>query len=76
MLVLQQNYYNKAQKLALASLETRLFFIDHIDLATTTHNLGARLILQRPKGITDLHRALLSIMRVLHCERIAHNRQL
>ena len=42
-------------ELTLASLETWLFLVDHVDFATATHDLGARLVLQRPKGIAYLH---------------------
>ena len=47
-------------KLTLAGLETRILLVDHKNFAVTAHNLSARLVLQRPKGLTDLHRALLS----------------
>lgn len=41
--------------LTLAGLETWLLLVDHVDFATATHDLGARLVLQRPKGIAYLH---------------------
>ena len=47
-------------QLTLAGLETRILLVDHKNFAVTAHNLSARLVLQRPKGLTDLHRALLS----------------
>lgn len=49
--------------LALASLETRILLVDHVNFAAATDNLSARLVLQRPKGFADLHRALLSSPR-------------
>ncbi len=49
--------------LALASLETRILLVDHVNFAAATDNLSARLVLQRPKGLADLHRALLSSPR-------------
>ena len=51
----------KLDALALTSLEARILLVDHVDLAAAAHNLSARLVLQRPKGIADLHRALLSV---------------
>ena len=47
--------------LALASLEARILLVDHEDLTVAANNLGARLLLQRPKRLTNLHRALLSL---------------
>ena len=46
---------------ALAGLEPGVLAVDHVDLAATTDNLGARLVLQRPKGLADLHLALLRL---------------
>src|SRR5699024_2711697 len=46
---------------ALAGLEPGILLVDHEDLAVATDNLGARLVLQRPKGLADLHLALLSL---------------
>lgn len=46
---------------ALTGLEPGIFPVDHEDLAVTTDNLGARLVLQRPKGLADLHLALLRL---------------
>ena len=56
----QEGFTDGTAGLALASLETRILLVDHEDLAVAADNLGARLVLQRPKGLTDLHRALLS----------------
>lgn len=47
--------------LALASLKPRFLLINDVYLAAPPHNLGARLVLQRPKGLTNLHGALLSL---------------
>src|SRR5699024_11549520 len=44
---------------ALASMDTGILLVHHEDLAVATDNLGARLVLQRPKGLADLHLALL-----------------
>lgn len=46
---------------ALAGLEPGILLVDHVGLAATTDNLGARLVLQRPKGLADLHVALLRL---------------
>ena len=53
-----------ASQLALTSLETGILLVDHEDLTVAANNLGARLLLQRPKGLTDLHRALLSLCAI------------
>lgn len=50
----------KPDALTLASLEAWLLLVNDVHLAAATHYLGARLILQRPKRLADLHRALLS----------------
>ena len=47
--------------LALTSLETWILLVDHEDLTVAANNLGARLLLQRPKRLANLHRALLSL---------------
>ena len=60
--------------LALASLEAGFLLVDHVDLAAATNDLSARLVLQRPKGLADLHRALLSSSTFLHRQAVQANR--
>ena len=47
--------------LALTCLEAWIFLVDHEGFTVATDNLGARFLLQRPKRLADLHRALLSV---------------
>ena len=60
--------------LALASLEAGFLLVDHVDLAAATNDLSARLVLQRPKGLADLHRALLSSSTFLHRQAVQVSR--
>ena len=53
-----------ANQLALTSLETGILLVDHEDLTVAANNLGARLLLQRPKRLANLHRALLSLCAI------------